>query len=74
MVTERIVLRGETALHLLRRVSIDTLRAIELDLRDATFGDEHIFAHHLARQILADREKTRLEAEDTLVSEVEWDD
>ena len=74
MVMERIVLRGETALCLLRRVSIETLRAIESDLSDASFGDDHIFAHQLARQILIDREKTQLEAEDTLVSEAEWDD
>jgi len=74
MPTERIVLRGETALHLLRRVSICTLRDIVTDLEGATFGDEHIYAHKLASQILADREKTRLESEDTLVSEIEWDD
>ena len=74
MPTERIMLKGETALHLLRRVSICTLRDIVADLEGVTFGDEHIYAHKLAMQILADREKTRLESEDTLVSEIEWDD
>ena len=74
MSTESIVLKGETALHLLRRVSIYTLRDFVADLEGASFGDEHIYALQLARQILASRERARLESEDTLVSDLEWDD
>ena len=74
MAVERLVLKGETALHLLRHVSLRTLRDIVSDLEGATFGDEFIYAHRLASQILADRERVRLESSDTLVSDIEFDD
>ena len=74
MAKGRLVLKGETALHLLRHVSIHTLRDIVLDLEGATFGDEYIYAHRLASQILADRERVILESTDTLVTDPEFDD
>ena len=74
MMSEPVILRGETALHLLRKVSLETLREIVTDLGDAGFGDDHVFALELARQILDTREQTVFEAADTMVTDVEWDD
>ena len=71
MKTERLVMKGDTALHLLRKVSLDTLREIVHDLRGATFGDEHILAARLAQQVLDYRERIALEAEDTLVTDID---
>ena len=74
MKTERMVMTGDTALQLLRRVKLGTLREIVVDLEDATFGDEYIFASRLARQVLHYRERIALEAEDTLVTDPEFDE
>ena len=71
MKTERLGMKGDTALHLLRKVSLDTLREIVHDLRGATFGDEHILAALLAQQGRDYRERIALEAEDTLVTDVD---
>ena len=74
MEKEKLVLRGETALHLLRHVSIHTLRDIVYDLQGASFGDDYVIAHRLAKRVLADRERAILESCDTLVTDLDFDD
>ena len=44
------------------------------DLQGASFGDDYIIAHRLAKRVLADRERAILESCDTLVTDLDFDD